>query len=106
MTNNCPVSLRPSTSITCPGISSKSPVLLLIPGHVMLVLGRSDTGQLFVIHSVNGLSYYQQNGQYYQSKLNGVSITPLLPLQLNRDTSYLQALYNIKSLTQETYAYP
>jgi len=80
--------------------------LLLIPGHVMLVLGRSDTGQLFVIHSVNGLSYYQQNGQYYQSKLNGVSITPLLPLQLNRDTSYLQALYNIKSLTQETYAYP
>lgn len=80
--------------------------LLLIPGHVMLVLGRADDGQLFVIHSVNGLSYFQSNGQYYQSKLNGVSITPLLPLQLNQHTSYLQALYNIKSLTRETYAHP
>ncbi|MDZ7871014.1 MAG: SH3 domain-containing protein [Rheinheimera sp.] len=80
--------------------------LLLIPGHVMLVLGRADNGQLFVIHSVNGLSYFQNNGQYYQSKLNGVSITPLLPLQLNQHISYLQALYNIKSLTRETYAHP
>lgn len=80
--------------------------LLLIPGHVMLVLGREDDGQLFVIHSVNGLSYFHSNGQYYQSKLNGVSITPLLPLQLNQHTSYLQALYNIKSLTRETYAHP
>ncbi|TXH98619.1 MAG: glycoside hydrolase [Rheinheimera sp.] len=80
--------------------------LLLIPGHVMLVLGRADNGQLFVIHSVNGLSYFQSNGQYYQSKLNGVSITPLLPLQFNQHTSYLQALYNIKSLTRETYAHP
>ncbi|MFC0048613.1 C40 family peptidase [Rheinheimera tilapiae] len=80
--------------------------LLLIPGHVMLVLGRADDGQLFVIHSVNGLSYFHSNGQYYQSKLNGVSITPLLPLQLNQHTSYLQALYNIKSLTRETYAHP
>jgi len=80
--------------------------LLLIPGHVMLVLGRTDNQQLFVIHSVNGLSYFQSNGQYYQSKLNGVSITPLLPLQLNQHTSYLQALYNIKSLTRETYAHP
>lgn len=80
--------------------------LLLIPGHVMLVLGRSDSQELFVIHSVNGLSYYQQDGQYYQSKLNGVSITPLLPLQLNPQTSYLQAIYNIKSLTRESYAHP
>ncbi|ALZ76915.1 hypothetical protein ATY27_14875 [Rheinheimera sp. F8] len=80
--------------------------LLLIPGHVMLVLGRTDNQQLFVIHSVNGLSYFHSNGQYYQSKLNGVSITPLLPLQLNQHTSYLQAIYNIKSLTRETYAHP
>ncbi len=79
--------------------------LLLIPGHVMLVLGRTERNELFVIHSVNGLSYYQADGQYYQSKLNGVSITPLLPLQLNQSTSYLQALYNIKSLTRESYAH-
>lgn len=80
--------------------------LLLIPGHVMLVLGRNDQQELFVIHSVNGLSYYQPQGQYYQSKLNGVSVTPLSPLQLNPQTSYLQAIYNIKSLTRETYAHP
>jgi hypothetical protein len=70
-----------------------------------MVLGRNDQQELFVIHSVNGLSYYQSNGQYYQSKLNGVSITPLLPLQLTQSTSYLQALYNIKSLTRESYAH-
>lgn len=79
--------------------------ILLIPGHVVMVLGRNDQQELFVIHSVNGLSYYQSNGQYYQSKLNGVSITPLLPLQLTQSTSYLQALYNIKSLTRESYAH-
>lgn len=79
--------------------------ILLIPGHVVMVLGRNDQQELFVIHSVNGLSYFQPNGQYYQSKLNGVSITPLLPLQLNQQTSYLQALYNIKSLTRELYAH-
>lgn len=78
---------------------------LLIPGHVMMVLGRNDKQELYVIHSVNGLSYFQDNGQYYQSKLNGVSITPLSPLQLNPQTSYLQAIYNIKSLTRETYAH-
>ena len=83
--------------------------LLLIPGHIMMVLGRAGgdpQGELFVIHSVNGMSYFQTDGQYYQSKLNGVSITPLLPLQLSRDTSFLQALYNIKSLTRESYAHP
>jgi cell wall-associated NlpC family hydrolase len=79
--------------------------LLLIPGHVMLVLGRSDQQELFVIHAVNGLSYYQQDGEYYQSKLNGVSVTPFTPLYLNQQTSYQQALYQIKSLTRETYAH-
>lgn len=79
--------------------------LLLIPGHVMLVLGRNDQQALFVIHDVNGLSYFQQNGEYYQSKLNGVSVTPFAPLYLNQQTSYQQALYQIKSLTRENYAH-
>lgn len=79
--------------------------LLLIPGHVMLVLGRNDQNELFVIHAVNGLNYYQPNGSYYQSKLNGVSVTPFGTLQLNPQTSYQQALYQIKSLSRETYAH-
>lgn len=79
--------------------------LLLIPGHVMLVLGRSGQNEMVVIHAVNGLSYYQPSGDYYHSKLNGVSVTPFTPLQLNQQTSYQQALYQIKSLTRETYAH-
>ncbi len=79
--------------------------LLMIPGHVMLILGRSDQNKMFVIHAVNGLSYFQQNGDYYHSKLNGVSVTQFTPLQLNPQTSYQQALYQIKSLSRETYAH-
>lgn len=67
------------------------------PGHVMLYLGESQ-GEPFVIHAVYDLAYYQADGQFYRGTLNGVAVTPLTPLYLSEEQSYLQRLYNIKSL--------
>jgi cell wall-associated NlpC family hydrolase len=77
--------------------------LIFIPGHVMLVLGQ-EQGETFVIHDVAGLHYFKADGSYYDSRLNGVSITPLSPLQRNQHQSYIDGIYMLKSLSREFYA--
>tara|TARA_R110000751_G_scaffold287442_1_gene392160 strand:+ start:2821 stop:4191 length:1371 start_codon:yes stop_codon:yes gene_type:complete len=69
--------------------------LIYIPGHVMMYIGE-DGGQPYVIHDVKGLGYKDAQGQFYRGTLNGVSVTPLLPLQLSANSSYLDRVYNIK----------
>ncbi len=71
--------------------------LLYIPGHVMLYLG-DEKGQPFVIHDVKGLAYFDENKKLYKGTLNGVSVTPLLPLRLSEKNSYVDRLYNIKRI--------
>ncbi|WP_254795767.1 SH3 domain-containing protein [Arsukibacterium indicum] len=82
--------------------------LIYRPGHVMLYLG-SDNGEPFVIHSVHELAYFSDMGAtedsqtqstpaLYQGILNGVAVTPLTPLRLSADHSYLDKIYAIKSL--------
>ncbi|WP_417362864.1 SH3 domain-containing protein [Gallaecimonas pentaromativorans] len=70
--------------------------LIYLPGHVAMLLGRVD-GKPWVIHDVAGLAYLK-GGQFYRGTLNGVSVTPLEPLLLGPNTSYLDATYNIKTL--------
>lgn len=67
------------------------------PGHVMLYLGESD-GEPFVIHAVFDLAYFTAAGAFYRGTLNSVSVTPLTPLYLTPEQSYLDRLYAIKSL--------
>lgn len=71
--------------------------LFYFPGHVSLYLGMQDN-QPFMIHDVNTLIYPLENGQLYRGTLNGVVVTPMLPLNANTEQSYLDALYAIKSL--------
>ncbi len=71
--------------------------LIYIPGHVMMVVGFNDD-KPYIIHDVSGLSYFKKDGSYYKSKLNGVSMTPLLPMQLSPKKSYLDKIYNIKKI--------
>ncbi|WP_301003892.1 SH3 domain-containing protein [Arsukibacterium sp.] len=83
--------------------------LIYRPGHVMLYLG-SDKGEPFVIHSVHDLAYFTDQEakndadaspaqpELYQGILNGVAVTPLTPLRLSADSSYLDKIYAIKSL--------
>ncbi len=69
--------------------------LLYFPGHVSMFIGTEQ--QPFMIHSVNTLIYPTEAG-LYQGTLNGVVVTPLMPLYNNTEHAYLDALYAIKSL--------
>lgn len=72
--------------------------LIYIPGHVMMYLGKEE-GQPTVIHDVKGLAYWTPEGDFYQGSLNAVSVTPLIELHLNKTTTYVDKIYNIKRLT-------
>jgi cell wall-associated NlpC family hydrolase len=72
--------------------------LIYIPGHVMVYLGK-ENNQPIVIHDVKGLAYWTPEGQFVEGVLNAVSVTPLITLQLNETTTYLDKIYNIKRLT-------
>jgi hypothetical protein len=71
--------------------------LVYIPGHVMMILGQYE-GNPYVIHDVTGLNYLGENGEIYKGTLNGVSITPLLTLQSSLERTYVDAVYNVKSI--------
>ncbi|WP_088330290.1 NlpC/P60 family protein [Lacimicrobium sp. SS2-24] len=71
--------------------------LVYIPGHVVMYLGE-DNGQPYVIHDVHGMSYLDSNNNYYTGTLNGVSVTPLLPMRLSESSSYVDKIYTIKSI--------
>jgi len=71
--------------------------LIFIPGHVMLYLGSVD-GHPYVIHDVAGLNYKLPDGNDYSGTLSGVSVTPLLPLRLGEERSYLDSMLSIKKI--------
>lgn len=66
--------------------------LIYIPGHVMMYLGQENS-KPYVIHDVKGLSYIDERGEVYSGTLNGVSVTPLLPLK-----NYVNNITNIKRI--------
>lgn len=66
--------------------------LIYIPGHVMMYLGE-DSGKPYIIHDVKDLAYYNEAGDLYQGTLNGVSVTPLLPLR-----DYVKNITTIKRI--------
>lgn len=53
--------------------------LVYIPGHVMLVIGHVD-GAPYVIHDVAGMTHRVADGSIVRTPLNGVVVTPLLPM--------------------------
>jgi cell wall-associated NlpC family hydrolase len=68
--------------------------LVYIPGHVLMVIGKID-GKPYVIHDVSGISYRQADGSMRRVRLNEVSVTPLLPLMFDRDTSFVDRMTSI-----------
>jgi hypothetical protein len=68
--------------------------LIYIPGHVMMMIGRID-GAPYVIHDTNGGSYLGPDGKLRSMHLNGVSVTPLLPLQFNETQTYVDRITSI-----------
>ncbi len=68
--------------------------LIYIPGHVMMFVGEVD-GMPWVIHDTNGGSVPGPDGNVRSLKLNGVAITPLLPLRFGREHDYVDRITNI-----------
>lgn len=71
--------------------------LMYLPGHVVMYIGEIN-GEPYVIHDVHGMSYHDDDGNYYKGTLNGVSVTPLLTLGFGKDATYLDAIYSIKTV--------
>ncbi|RYD16578.1 MAG: NlpC-P60 family protein [Lysobacteraceae bacterium] len=68
--------------------------LVYIPGHVMMVIGAID-GAPWVIHDTTGIGYLGADGQLERDRLNGVSVTPLLPLRASREHAYIDRMTSI-----------
>jgi hypothetical protein len=68
--------------------------LIYIPGHVMMMIGRID-GAPYVIHDTNGGSFLDAEGKLRSMHLNGVSVTPLLPLRFSAEASYVDRITSI-----------
>ena len=71
--------------------------LIFIPGHVMMVIGHVD-GEPYVIHDTTGISYRNDKGEMTRVHLNAVSVSPLTPLLLNENTSYIDRIYSIQRI--------
>jgi cell wall-associated NlpC family hydrolase len=74
--------------------------LIYIPGHVMMFAGRID-GEPYVIHDTSGGSFPGADGQPRSLHLNGVSLTPLLPLRFGKDHDYVDRITNIVRVAQD-----
>ena len=72
--------------------------LIYIPGHVMMFAGRID-GMPWVIHDTNGGSFLDADGTLRAMQLNGVSLTPLVPLRFGKDHDYIDRITNIVRMT-------
>ena len=71
--------------------------LVFIPGHVMMVIGHHH-GVPYVIHDVTGISYRGPDGTLVRVPLNGVSVTPLTPLLLSVERSFVDRIYSIQRM--------
>jgi cell wall-associated NlpC family hydrolase len=71
--------------------------LIYIPGHVMLVIGH-ENGEPYVIHDTNGMSYRRDDGSLRRLALNGVSVTPLLPMLSDAETPTINRITSIQRI--------
>jgi hypothetical protein len=73
--------------------------LVVVPGHVLMIVGHVD-GEPYVIQDVPYAVFKDPvSGQMRRTKLNQVSVTPLLPLYADDTTLYVDAM---SSLVQPT----
>lgn len=49
-------------------------------------------------HDVLIIRYTDENGEHYEDKPNGISVTPLIPLFGSGETLYRNVIYNIRRI--------
>ena len=74
--------------------------LVVVPGHVLMIIGHLN-GQPYVIQDVPYAVFKDPaTGQVRMTKLNQVSVTPLLPLYADPQTLYVDAMTSLVRVTQ------
>jgi hypothetical protein len=63
----------------------------------MMVIGHENRTP-YVIHDTTGISYRSGSGDIARAKLNGVSVTPLLPLLLSDGEPMIDRIYSIQRI--------
>jgi hypothetical protein len=71
--------------------------LLYSSGHVMLYLGTYE-GDHYVIHDLSGAGWIDDDGEFHEGVLNGVSVTPLTRIHSSPEETYFDQMYSIKRL--------
>ncbi len=71
--------------------------LIYIPGHVMMVIGH-ENGEPYIIHDTTGISFRRGAGDIERARLNGVSVTPLLPLLSSDGRPLIDRVYSIQRI--------
>ena len=71
--------------------------LLYSDGHVMLYIGTYD-GEHYVIHDLSGAGWIDDDGEFHEGVLNGVSVTPLTRIHSSPEETYFDQMYSIKRL--------
>jgi hypothetical protein len=71
--------------------------LIYIPGHVMMIIGR-EHGMPYVIHDTTGINYRANDGSISRISLNGVSVTPLIPLLNGTGEPFVDRIYSIQRI--------
>jgi len=52
----------------------------------------------YIIHDTVGVSYRDASGDVTRARLNGVSVTPLVPLLLGNDQPLIDRIYSIQRI--------
>jgi hypothetical protein len=73
--------------------------LIVVPGHVLMILGKVH-GQPYVIQDVPFAVFHDPTGKIHRTKLNEVSVTPLLPLLADENHSYVDVMTSLVHVTE------
>ena len=68
--------------------------LVVVPGHVLMILGKVN-GQPYVIQDVPYAVFRDTTGKIRMTKVNEVSVTPLLPLFADEKHTYVDAMTSL-----------
>ena len=79
--------------------------LIYIPGHVVMVVGFDEHGP-WVIHDAHGGRARGADGVDRPLPINGVALTPLLPLRFDATRDYLDAITHLQRVLPADHATP
>jgi hypothetical protein len=63
----------------------------------MMVIGQ-ENGDTYLIHDTTGITYRSHDGGLVRAPLNSVAVTPLQPLLINDEQTFVDRIYSIQRI--------